>query len=331
MPQRTVDLSVIIAVTEQQWYENVAGTYQSYRKSIESSGLSCEFIYVTDSDSHKVLRELSELNDKGERLKIVKLGRWFGDATAINLGVEQSCGSYILTLPPYKQIDDSELVSILSLAGKYDMVIARRNKRLDHQLKSKVFHKLIKDIVGLDFHDLGCKVRLFNREVLENIYIYGDQFRFLPLIAKKNGYRIYELPVAPSQAEMFHKSYFLGHYIQRFVDLISIFFLIKFTKKPLRFFGFPGIISFSLGSILALYLFTERTLFNVPLADRPIVLVSILLIIFGVQLFAIGLVAEIIIFTHAKDSKDYIIESVYQGTTIEKHGKLPEELQDSVL
>ncbi len=107
--------------------------------------------------------------------------------------------------------------------------------------------------------------------------------------------------------------YSLGHYTERIVDLISIFFLIKFTKKPLRFFGFPGFIIFSIGSILALYLFYERMFLNVGLADRPIVLVSILLIVFGIQLFAIGLVAEIIIFTHSKDSKEYIIEKIING------------------
>lgn len=318
MPQRTIDLSVIITITEQQWYDNIAEIYQQYKKSIEASGLSYEFIYVTDSDSTKVLKELAELNNKGERISIVKLGRWFGDATAVNLGFEQSCGKYILTLPTYMQIAEEELARILDKAGSYDMIIAQRKKRLDHQIKSRIFHKMVKKIVGQEFHDLGCKVRLLKREVLENIYIYGDQSRFLPLIATKNGYKIHEIPVTAFQSEKFHKSYFLGHFIQRFVDLISIFFLIKFTKKPLRFFGFPGIISFSLGTVLALYLFIVRAFFNVPLADKPIVLVSILLIIFGVQLFAIGLVAEIIIFTHSKESKDYVIESIYHADTVQE-------------
>lgn len=330
MPNK-IDLSVIITITEQQWFDNVPEIYNSYKRSIEASGFSYEFIYVTDSDSQDILRELTELNDKGERIKIVKLGRWFGDATAVNLGVEQSGGKYILTLPTYKQITDDALSSFLTRAGEFDMIIAQRKKRLDHQLKSRVFHKMIKKIVGQEFHDLGCKVRLFKREVLESTYIYGDQYRFLPLIANKNGYKVKEIPVTAFQSETFHKSYFLGHYIQRFVDLISIFFLIKFTKKPLRFFGFPGIVSFSLGAILALYLFIERTIFDVPLADKPIVLVSILLIIFGVQLFAIGLVAEIIIFTHSKDSKDYIVESVYQGGSVEKPDQVPAKVPDSVL
>jgi hypothetical protein len=165
----------------------------------------------------------------------------------------------------------------------------------------------------MHYQDLGCRVRLFKREVLEHIYIYGDHIRFLPLLANKYGFKIKELDVEQSQTTPTNKIYSPKHYTERIVDLVSIFFLINFTKKPLRFFGFPGFIIFSIGFLLSLYLLYERIVLEYGLADRPIVLVSILLIVFGIQLFAIGLVAEIIIFTHSKDSKEYIVEKVIGG------------------
>jgi hypothetical protein len=194
-----------------------------------------------------------------------------------------------------------------------DLSIGRRSRKKDNvfqRVQAKVFHFLVNLFIGMNYHDLGCNVRAFRREVLESIHLYGDQNRFFPLLANRLGFRVREVDVAQYQSGAVRRIYSFGHYTERFVDLISIFFLIKFTRKPLRFFGVPGIIIFSLGSILALYLFYQRIFMSVPLADKPMVLVSVLLIVFGIQLFAIGLVAEIIIFTHSKDSKEYIVEKI---------------------
>jgi hypothetical protein len=211
------------------------------------------------------------------------------------------------------------------------MSIGRRIKRLDnvfHNLQAKIFHYLVKITVGIAYHDLGCFARAFKREILTNVYIYGDQYRFFPLLANRFGFKVVEIDVKPSQHEATKRVYSLGHYTERIVNLISIFFIIKFTRKPLRFFGFPGFIIFILGSALALYLFYLRMFGGEGLADKPIVLVSILLIVFGIQLFAIGLVAEIIIFTHAKDSKEYIIEKIIDKSNSEVHEAVDNEYKE---
>jgi hypothetical protein len=193
------------------------------------------------------------------------------------------------------------------------MVISWRYPRLDgmlNSIQSRAFNKLIKYIVGTDYHDLKCVVKVFKREVLEKIYMYGDQDRFLPLLANKYGFKVEEIKVSQAKKDAVQRFYPFSNYVARFLELISIFFLVKFTKKPIRFFGGTGLITFSVGFILALILFIERAFMGVALADRPIVLVSILLMIFGVQSFAIGLVGELIIFTHAKDLNDYIVETI---------------------
>ena len=310
-----IDISVIIALTKNNAHDNIPELYHAYKKSIEEIGLNYEFIYVTDRSSQNILNELFKLKDDGEDIEIIELAKWFGDAAALNAGFEQSSGEMILTLPGYRQIDEKEISAFISSFKSVDMLVAVRARKKDnffHRLQAKFFHYLIKLSLGMNFRDLGCMVKIFNREILNKIYIYGDQLRFFPLLANRSGFKVSEYNMSQYYTDSSKRVYSLPHYASRLVNFISIFFLIKFTKKPLRFFGVPGIIIFTLGLLMALYLFIERAFFSIGLADRPIVLVSILLIVFGIQLFAIGLVAEIIIFTHSKDSKDYIVENIFQ-------------------
>ena len=310
-----MDISVIITCSANQRRDDAQSLYYSYKRLIEETNMESEFIYVTDDSTDDFLGQLKELQKKEEDIKIIKTARWFGDASALNIGFEEASGNLILTLPAYQQVNNKEISLIINSFNDADLVIARRVRKKDNiffRIQAKVFHSLVQLFIGMHYKDLGCGVRLFNRDVLEHIYIYGDQIRFLPLLANKYGFKVKEVEVEQSVALHSHGVYSPGHYAERLVDLISIFFLIKFTKKPLRFFGFPGFIIFSAGTLLAFYLFYERMFLSIGLADRPIVLISILLIVFGIQLFAIGIVAEIIIFTHSKDSKEYIVEEIIE-------------------
>lgn len=324
--QSRIDLSVIIIYYKNYSYDNVSELHWAYANQVRKTKLTSEFIYVVDGELDDVVEELTKIYESGERIKVIKLGKWFGDATALQAGFEQSSGRMILTLPSFKQVDERDIPKLINAMDGNDMVISWRYPRLDsilNNFQSKVFNKLIKWIVGTDYHDLKCLVRVFKREVLEKIYMYGDQDRFLPLLADKYGFKVEEIKVTQAQKDAVQKFYPFSNYVARFLELISIFFLVKFTKKPIRFFGSTGLITFSLGFILAIILFVERAFLGVALADRPIVLVSILLMIFGIQSFAIGLVGELIIFTHAKDFKDYIVETIvdYEQSSVkeEKH------------
>ena len=331
---KKIDLSIIVALSESNKYDNISELYYAYKKSIEETGLKYEFIYVTDRNSQNILNELIKLKENGEEFEIIELAKWFGDAAALNAGFEQSSGEMILTLPGYRQIEEKELPGFIKTFKSVDMLIAVRSSKKDnllHRLQAKVFHYLVKLTLGMNFNDLGCVVRIFKRDLLNKIYIYGDQHRFLPLLASRSGFKVKEYAVEQYYTDIPKRFYSIAHYTERLVNFISIFFLIKFTKKPLRFFGFPGILIFALGSLLALFLFIQRTFLGIALADRPLVLVSILLIVFGIQLFAIGLVAEIIIFTHSKESKEYIIEEIFQNKTADSFTeKEKKEINESV-
>ncbi len=310
-----VQLSAIVVYYEKYYYDDVEELFQAYKKGLDKTNLDYEIIYVIDGDLPNVIDKLTELSVGHPNIKIIKLGRWFGDATALEAGFDNATGEIIITLPSYQQVDANDIPKLIDGLKDKDMTIGWRYPRLDgflNNIQQRMFNFLIKLFVGTHFHDLKCNVRAFKREVLNHIYMYGDQDRFLPLWAWRYGYKVEEIKVKQFKKDLRQAFYPLRNYISRLLELISLFFLIKFTKKPIRFFGSSGLIVFSLGALLGIYLFIQRVFMGVPLADRPMVLVSILLLVFGVLSFSIGLIGELIIFTHAKDLKDYVIEKVIQ-------------------
>lgn len=307
------ELSVIIPITEKNRQHDVKELHYLYKKNIERAKKSYEFIYVLDGSFPDEFQILKELKKNGECLKILKLAKWFGESIALSAGFENSNGKVILTLPAYHQIEEEEIPKIINAVNGYDMLIARRWPRIDkflNKIQNKVFHRLVKITTGYNFKDLGSGVRIFRRQVGEEIQIYGDQHRFFPLLARRYGFKVGEIDVKQSPKDAFSRVYSFGIYLRRILDLLTVFFLIKFTKKPLRFFGLSGITVFLSGVALSLFLFIQRVFLGVALADRPIILLALLLIVLGIQIFAIGLIGEIIIFTHARELKEYTIEQI---------------------
>jgi hypothetical protein len=155
-------------------------------------------------------------------------------------------------------------------------------------------------------------VRAFDRRVLEEIQLYGDQHRFLPLLADRQGFRVREVQVRQSRLDRFDGVYAPREYTRGFLDIVSVFFLVRFTKRPLRFFGMIGVTLFVIGALVVLWLVIDRIFLGQALAGRPALLLSSLLVVLGLQLFALGLLGELIIFTHARDLKDYQVERIIQ-------------------
>ena len=304
------ELSVIIPVTER--FDPVAELFHEYKRGVEATGKEYEFIYVIDGDQPDTLEELKKLQQT-EKLTIITLAKKFGESTALSASFGKTSGDIILTLPAYQQIEADEIPRLVASLESCDMVLARRWPRRDslmNRLQNRLFNFLLRLSTDLKIHDAGCSARAFKREVIEEIQLYGDLHRFFPVMAHRQGFRVIELNVKQSKKDIHQRLYSPGLYVRRLLDLLTIFFLIKFTKKPLRFFGLVGTTLFGLGIISSLYLIAERLLFNVSLADRPALFLSSLLIVLGVQIIAIGLIGEIIIFTHAKDLKEYKIDKI---------------------
>lgn len=306
-------ISVVIPITER--FDDIGALYQAYKSGVSATGKSYEFIYVLDGEYPDVLSTLRGLREQGEPIKIVALAKWFGEATALTIGFEQAAGEVILTLPAYEQIRADEIPRLVEALEGHDMVVARRFPRRDSKLnmvQSGAFHSLLRLMGSVPYRDLGCGVRVFRRQVVQELNIYGDQHRFLPILAGQQGFKVIEVDAAQAEGDIFRRVYPIGVYIRRILDVISIVFITKFTKKPLRFFGLIGSFVLAIGTLGTFYLVIERLFFEVALADRPALVLAVLMIVLGFQMIAVGLIGELVIFTHAKDVRDYTVDEVIE-------------------
>lgn len=309
------DLAVIIPVSER--FDELVSLVTEYRAGLDTLGMTYEFVFVLDGPFPDLRENIRRLKGASQRVKIVQLARWFGEATALAVGIKHTESDLVLTLPAYQQVEASraaEVVSELEESG-VDMVVAVRGPRTDskiNQVQAKVFHALFNFLTGSRFHDLGCGVRAFRRAVADEVPLYGDQHRFFPVLAERVGFRVRELALPQAIAERSVRIYGAGVYIRRLIDILTMLFLLKFTKKPLRFFGLIGSATFAVGGALVAWLVVQRLFFGIPLADRPALLLSSLLVVIGIQLFALGLIGELIIFAHVKDLPEYRIAEIVE-------------------
>jgi len=308
-----IEISAIVPVSERQ--DDIQALYADYRAALDSLDRSCEIIFVLDGAFPEAREALATLHSQGEPLKVIQLAQSFGEAAAFTVGLERAQGEIIMTLPSYYQADPAEIPRLIQRLDKNDMVIGRRWPRTDSgfkRLQTDIFHGIVKFVADSSFQDLGCSMRVFRRQVAEEIPLYGDLHRFLPVLAEKRGFRVCEVNVAQSQRDTAPSVYRPGVYLRRILDILTVFFLVKFTKKPLRFFGLIGSATFAFGGLVLLVVIFQRLFMDVSLAGRPALLLSTLFVVLGVQLFALGLIGELIIFTHARDIKEYTIDEVLE-------------------
>lgn len=304
-----VSVSAIIPALDR--VENLFELTKQYHAALEQSNISHEFIFVLSPHYTAFEQDIIKLRDTGISCHIVFLSRNFGEATAIQIGAQQSSGQTILTLPPYEQIKPQDIPQILLQEDNPDIVTVVRNPRIDstvNKFQGKIFNGLLKKLSGSTFEDTGCAVRAINKDVLDNLNLYGDLHRFIPLIAHQKGYTVRQVQIAQSIADSKRRVYPLKTYLSRALDLLTIVFLTKFNKKPLRFFGSIGAIASLSGLIGLAYIAYERIFLSIGASDRPLLVLFSLFLVLGIQLVAVGLVGETIIFTHAKEQTEYRVK-----------------------
>ena len=310
----TTELSVIMPVGKRRAADMTA-LYAEYRAGLDLLKIPYEFIVVLDGAMPEVATAFQRLLGRGEQLVVISLTKRFGEATALMAGFQRAGGQTIVTLPAYHQVQGAEIGKLIEAVagGRTDLAVGRRWPRSGGRLENlrrNTFHSLIASVTGQRFNDLGCGFRAMKRRVLEEIQLYGDQHRFLPVLANRQGFRVQEVDVTQSPRDRYSGGYPVKEYAHRGLDIFTVFFLVRFTKKPLRFFGMIGATTFAIGAVLVAWLAIDRLVFLHPLADRPALLLSSLLVVLGMQLFALGLLGELVIFTHARDIKDYQIDEV---------------------
>jgi glycosyltransferase involved in cell wall biosynthesis len=311
----SIDVTVVVPVNSGD--AEVRQVLQALGSELDRNGRSWEIFFVFDGVQGNAWEQVEALREEfGRRVRTIVFKNSFGESVCLSAAVEKALGRIIVTSPQYVQIDPIELGDMLAEIDRgADFVSPWRHPRVDpvlNRVQSALFNIVIRLIIGMRFHDLNCYFRAIRREVLEDVVIYGDMYRFLPVIAYRRGYKVVEVKVRHLQ-EWGRAGFFgLGVYVRRLLDILAVMFLTKFTLKPLRFFGTLGGITTLSGLCLASYLAIEKIFFGGGVAGNPLLLIAVLLIVLGVQIIGFGLVGEIIIFSQARNLKEYRIERIWE-------------------
>ena len=315
--EKTVDISVLIPISEADEeianIEEVENVFIQIRTELEKKNLSYEFIFVLDGQLPNAEGKLDSIQaDNDEIVKVIKFNRTFGVSKALTAAFNESSGDLILTHAPYFQVIPGEMQKLFDhLTDDIDMVVGARYPKQDNffiRMQSKLFHRAVNGLTGETFHDIVSSERLMRRSVMQKVDLYGDLHRFMPVLAIYQGFNVKEIPLQQATKKSKARIYRPGAYLRRMLDIFTLTFLVKFTQKPLRFFGFWGFSMSTLGFIITALTVIQRLFFDVGLSDRPLFFVGTLLILLGIQTFFIGLVAEIILFMHRPSVPHYNIE-----------------------
>lgn len=298
-------ISVVVPVVERA--DDIMEVYRAFARELDDRPENYEFVFVFDG-RFTPPSEMVALARETDRVRILRFAREFGETAALRLGLERSRGDLIVTLPAYFQVQPEGIGLLLdAVAAGADMAVANRSPRLDswlNRMQSRAFHSIVGGVSHQRFHDMACGVRAMRRPVAETLPLYGDLHRFIPALALREGYRVDEVSVAqhPNDARM--RVYWPGVYFRRLLDIAAFFFLAKFTERPLRFFGLIGSVFLGAGAVMSLVLLIQRVE-GQGIANRPALLLAVLLVALGVQLIGLGLVGEIIVHLRAPHRRGY--------------------------
>lgn len=293
-----LDLSVVCSVSRLS--RNLGEVHRAFSEIVAGTGRSAEFLYVMNGPRPEAEASLLAEAAGPFPRRIFRLAKGFGEAAALDLAFARARGAHVITIPDRFQVVPDDLVAVLArLDAGDEVVVTRREPRHDpilNRLQARVFHGLTHKLSGKRFHDMTCALRGFTREAARSLELYGDLHRFLPILAAARGFAVEEIPVRQRDEDARLRVFGPGVYARRLLDILQIFFLTKFTRKPLRFFGLIGLTIGLVGFLIAVWLTVERLFGETALAERPLLLLGVLLLVLGVQIVSIGLIGEIVIF-----------------------------------
>jgi len=306
-------LSVVIPAYNEE--ENVPILYEKLKRVLDGLGQDYEIIFVDDGSTDGTYQRLKQLAEKDSRLKIIRFKRNYGQTAAMSAGFEHAKGDVIITLDADLQNDPEDIPILLEkLKEGYHVVSGWRKDRKDpflsRRLPSMIANWLISKITGVHLHDYGCTLKAYRAEVVKDLELFGDMHRFLPALTKRRGAKITEV-VVRHHPRMFGRSkYGIGRTVRVLLDIMLVKFLNEYINKPLYMFGSVGFLLLGLGLFSLFYLIFIKLFFEEPIGRRPLLILSVLLILAGIQLISTGLLAELLvrIYYRTKDTKPYIIQ-----------------------
>lgn len=311
-PQKTripfKKISIIIPLLNEE--ESITPLTNEIRKAIKPLEIGYEVIFIDDGSTDKSLEVIKEVCRTDRRFKYISFQKNYGKSAALQVGFQNVTGDVVITMDSDLQDDPNEIPNLLSkLAEGSDLCSGWKKVRHDPFIKkysSRFFNFVTKVFSGIKIHDFNCGLKAYRKEVIDNIKVYGELHRYIPVLAKWQGFSVSEIPVKHHPRRYGQTKFGISRFFKGFIDLITVVFLTRYIKRPMHFFGFLGAISFLFGLIVNGYL-TYLWFSGIPLSNRPMLFLGMLLIIVGVQFFSVGFLGEILVH-QIRDEKEYVIK-----------------------
>ncbi|MGB7291984.1 MAG: glycosyltransferase family 2 protein [Thermodesulfobacteriota bacterium] len=310
-----MDLSIVIPVLNEAG--NLDPLYSQLIDVLTKTDKAYEIIFVDDGSTDSSFENLKKLQKQDDRIQVIRFRRNFGQSAAFSAGFDYASGDVIVTMDADLQNDPRDVPKLLNkLEDGYDLVsgwrINRRDGYLTRRLPSRIANFIISIITEVKLHDYGCSLKAYRREVAKNIKLYGELHRFIPALASWMGIRVGEIPVNHAPRRSGKSKYGIMRAVRVLLDLVTVKFLLGYSTRPIQIFGLLGVISLLSGLIVGSYLSILKIFFGHPLRDRPLLLLCILLVIFGVQLIAMGLLGELVVrsYYESQNKPTYVVKEI---------------------
>ncbi len=291
-------VSVVVPIYDEE--ENIPALHARLTDELEKLGHAYEIIAVDDGSRDLSFVRLRELAARDARLHVVRFRRNFGQTAAFAAGFDRARGAVIVTIDADLQNDPADIGRLLQkLDEGYDVVSGWRRRRQDpflrRRLPSLIANRLISLVTGLKLHDYGCSLKAYRTEVVRDLPLYGELHRFIPAISSWQGITVAELPVNHAPRRFGRSKYTIGRTSRVILDLLTVRFLLSYATRPMQIFGLLGLCFGVAGAVILGFLGFIRLVLLQPIADRPLLLLGILLAMLAMQFLSIGLIGEMIV------------------------------------
>ncbi|MCI6493395.1 MAG: glycosyltransferase family 2 protein [Bacteroidales bacterium] len=299
------DLSIIISLFNEE--ESLSELVEWIEKVMLKEGYSYELIMVDDGSRDGSWKKIKELAERNKDIRAVSFRRNYGKSAALFTGFNLAEGRVVVTMDADLQDSPEEIPQMYDMVVNqgYDIVSGwkqhRKDNKLTKNLPSKLYNATARWITGIKLHDMNCGLKAYKNEVIKNIEVYGEMHRYIPYLAKNAGFdRITEKPVYHQKRKYGKSKFGLERFVNGFLDLLSLWFLSTFGKKPMHFFGFTGLVTFFIGGIIAVWLIIEKLVNQAhglrfrPVTDQPLFYLALVALVIGTMLFLAGFICEMI-------------------------------------
>ena len=317
------ELSIVIPVHNES--PNLKDLYDELTQTLIQYGRSYELIIVDDGSTDDSFEKLASLQSRDPHLRIIRFRRNFGQTAAFAAGFAHARGRLVVTSDGDLQNDPRDIPAMVKLIEDGNDIVCgwrkdRKDRFVNRRLPSFLANKLISWATGVELHDYGCSLKVFRAEVVKPLRLYGEMHRFLPAIASQIGVTIAEVVVNHRPRRAGQTKYGIGRTIRVILDLATVKFLLSYSTRPLQIFGLLGLITGTVGVLITAYLAYIRLFTTQGIADRPLLLLGVMLVFIGVQLVTFGLLAEVMARTYyeSQDKPTYVIREVREAASAER-------------